>query len=102
MELYANPNRQDHIDNNECFRQIVSDYIWLEKLLYRPSPVKAPWHWQAVITGNHYDQMVNFWPHVLKGQRNGFTSVQGEDAIRAIIEEALDDAYEEHFDVIED
>ena len=100
MELYANPNRQDHIDNNECFRRIVNDYLWLK--LTQPSPVKAPWHWQAIIPGTHYDQMINFWPHVLKGQRDGFASVRGEEAIRAIIEAALEDATEERFDLIDE
>lgn len=102
MQLYANPNRQDHAENNETFLRVVNDFPHLKERLFQPSPVKAPWHWQAVIPGNHYDQMINFWPHVLKGQRDGFQSVQGEDAIRGIIVGAYEDAAEEQFDVIED
>ncbi len=101
MELYANPNRQDHHENNKTFRKVIDDYHWLQKYLFQPSPDKAPWHWQAVIPGNHYDQMVNFWPHVMKAQRDGFQSVQGEDAMRGVIEGAIADAEEEPCDVIE-
>ncbi len=99
MELYANPNRQDHLENNDTFRRAVSDYLWLK--LFQPSPVKAPWHWQAIIPGTHCDQLINFWPHTMKAQRDGFPSVQGEDAVREAIERALEDAHEERFDVIE-
>lgn len=101
MELYANPHRQDHLENNDTFRRVVKDYPWLEKYLKRPSPEKAPWHWQAVIPGNHYDQLINFWPHTMKAQRDGFHSVEGEAAMRGVIEGALADAQEEPFDVIE-
>ncbi len=99
MQLYANPYRQDHLENNDTFRRVVNDYLWLK--LFQPSPEKAPWHWQAIIEGDQ-PQLVNFWPHTMKAQRDGFPSVQGEEAMRAVIEGALADAQEEPFDVIED
>ena len=99
MQLYANPHRQDHLENNDTFRRVVKDYPWLH--LYQPSPEKAPWHWQAIIEGEQ-PQLINFWPHTMKAQRDGFQSVEGEAAMRGVIEGALADAEEEPFDVIED
>ncbi|MGB1215020.1 MAG: hypothetical protein ACPG4X_16755, partial [Pikeienuella sp.] len=58
-------------------------------------------HWQAVIKGEHYDQLLNFWPHSGKAQRDGYQSVEGSEAIRRVIEQAIVDATEEPFDVIE-
>lgn len=100
MQLYANPNRQDHLENNAVFIRVVNDYPQLS--LYQPSPEKAPWHWQCIIDLGREVQLINFWPHTLKGQRDGYKAVQGETALRGIIEQALIDAVgNESFDVIE-
>jgi len=87
MKLYANPNRLDHAENNAAFLRAVNRFPDLH--LYQPSPEKAPWHWQAVIEGSH---ILNFWPHLLKGQRDGLRAVEGEAAIIGIIEGAFEDA----------
>ena len=87
MQLYANPNRPDHAENNAAFLRAVNRFPDLS--LYQPSPEKAPWHWQAVIGGSH---ILNFWPHLLKGQRDGLRAVEGETAIIGIIEGAFEDA----------
>lgn len=99
MQLYANPNRPDHAENNAAFIRVVNDYPQLS--IFQPAPEKAPWHWQALIDLGREVQLINFWPHALKGQRDGYKAVQGEGALRAIIEQALIDAAEKPFDVIE-
>lgn len=100
MLLYANPDRQDHAENNAAFLRVVNDYPQLR--LFQPSPDKAPWHWQAVIDMGGYVQLLNFWPHQMKGQRDGYKAVQGERALRGIIEGAIEDALRPHVDLIEE
>ncbi len=100
MKLYANPHRPDHAANNAAFLRVVKDYPQVN--LFQPSPEKAPWHWQAVIDLGGYLQLVNFWPHTLKGQREGYRAVEGEAALRGIIEGALDDALRPAPELIED
>lgn len=100
MQLYANPNRPDHAENNAAFLRVVNAYPQLS--LFQPSPDKAPWHWQAVIDTGGEVQLINFWPHTMKGQRDGYKAVQGEHALRAIIEQAIIDADEPPLDLIED
>lgn len=99
MQLYANPDRPDHAANNAAFLRVVKQFPELS--LFQPSPDKAPWHWQAVIDKGNEPQILNFWPHTLKGQRDGYKAIQGADALRGIIEQAIIDATEEPFDVIE-
>ena len=101
MQLYANPNRPDHAENNAAFLRIVNRFPSGALALYQPSPEKAPWHWQAVIDGKD-PQLLNFWPHTLKGQRDGMKAVEGEVAIIGIIEGAIAGAAKESFDLIED
>jgi hypothetical protein len=100
MQLYANPNRPDHAENNAAFLRVVNDYPGLS--LFQPSPEKAPWHWQAVIDLGGDVQLINFWPHTLKGQRDGYKAIQGEAALRGIIEQAFIDAERPAEYVIED
>jgi hypothetical protein len=91
MQLYANPDRPDHAENNAAFLKIVKKFPHLH--LHQPSPEKAPWHWQAIISGNGgYRQTLNFWPHLMKGQRDGYKSVHGSSAIIGIIEGAFEDS----------
>lgn len=99
MQLYANPNRPDHAQNNAEFSKIIRQFPDLR--LYQPSPEKAPWHWQAVINGP-YPQLINFWPHILKAQRDGYKAVEGAEAIVGIIAGAAADALQEPFDLIEE
>lgn len=99
MQLYQNPDRPDHAENNAAFLRVVKDFPSLE--IIQPSPQKAPWHFQTIIAFGQYPIIINFWPHTLKAQRDGFKSVQGADAIRGVIEGALDDALEQPFDLIE-
>lgn len=67
---------------------------------FQPNPEKAPWHVQCVIKSDEgYDLTLNFWPHKLKGQYDG-KSVQGIEALRAIMAQAIDDSVSK-FDVIE-
>lgn len=100
MKLFANPAKPDHATNNARFAQIVKDYPQLAP--FQPAPEKAPWHWQAVIDLGGYVQIVNFWPHRMKAQRDGFKSVQGEQAVRGVIEGALEDACRPDPELFED
>jgi hypothetical protein len=100
MQLYANPDKPDHAANNARFLDIVKAYPQLS--LFQPSPDKAPWHWQAIIDMGCEPQILNFWPHTMKGQRDGYKAVQGEHAIRGIIEQAIIDAgQDDNFDLFE-
>lgn len=89
-------------DNCETFDRIARDYPSIR--FFQPSPHKAPWHVQAIIDMGEGEEpaVLNFWPHKLKGQRQPLTAVEGELAIRGIIDGAIEDAREEPFDVIED
>lgn len=98
MQLYANPNRLDHAENNAAFLRVVKRFPTLS--LFQPSPDRAPWHWQAVIDLGNDPQILNFWPHTLKGQRDGHKAVEGDREIFNIIRQAFIDATEEPFDVI--
>lgn len=99
MKLYANPHKPGHAVNNAAFERVVNEYPQLS--LFQPSPERAPWHWQGVVDLGRDVQIINFWPHLLKGQRDGMQAVQGELSLRGIIEGAIEDAQEEPFDVIE-
>lgn len=96
MQLYANHPEDEA--NNAAFLRVVNEFPFL--ILHQPSPEKAPWHVQTTIGGRN-PQLLNFWPHRLKGQRDGMKAVEGEHALRAIIEGAIADAHGEPFDVIE-
>ena len=90
MQLYANPRNPLHFKNNERFLSVIGEFPVVK--LFQPSPEKAPWHVQCVIDGGGYPQLINFWPHSMKGQRDGHKSVEGEAAIRGIIEQAIIDS----------
>ncbi len=92
FELYHDPANMRHLDNIEEFRKIAERFPWLE--FKQPSPKKAPWHVQAIISrGEGMDGIVlNFWPHTGKAQREHCASVQGIEAIRLMIAEAIDDS----------
>ncbi|MGB1266177.1 MAG: hypothetical protein ACPG6L_10665 [Nereida ignava] len=89
---------RDSYDAENCatFHQITEDYPNIR--FFQPAPEKAPWHVQAILTP---EIVLNFWPHKIKGQRQPMPAVEGEGALRAIIDEAILDATEPPFDVIE-
>lgn len=100
MELYFNPNRPDHVANIEMFRRLQRRFEWME--FFKPNPEKAPWHIQVKIdcaTGEPI--WLNFWPHTGKAQRDGCPSVAGEESIRLMISEAIEDSAED-LSVLED
>lgn len=92
MELYQNPDRPEHATNNAAFLRVVNEYPWMR--IFKPSPVQAPWHVQAIVDEGETPITLNFWPHKLTFQREGFKSVQGLAALRGIIEGAYEDATE--------
>ena len=83
MQLFANPYRQDHLDNCAAFRGLMARFPQIE--FFQPSPEKAPWHVQANICGT----VLNFWPHTAKAQREYCPSVVGWAAAEVLIEETL-------------
>jgi len=99
MNLYQNPHDPDHTANCAAFLRVVNAFPELS--FFQPSPDKAPWHWQAIVDLGRDPQLLNFWPHTGKAQREGFKSVEGEAAMRGIVEAAIADAQDEPFDVIE-
>lgn len=103
MELFANPAKPQHAMNNQIFLTIMQDYPGVK--FWQPNKEKAPWHVKAVAKADGYAQHLQFWPHLLQGQRNGMRTGYGEAFIRHIIEDAIKDSYrsaEEPFDVIEE
>lgn len=102
MQLYMNPNRQDHITNCAAFETFMRRFEWVK--FYQPNPEKAPWHVQCAIdSADGCPLYLNFWPHKLKGQYDG-KSVEGLEALRSIMAQAIDDSTEdtEVLDLIED
>lgn len=92
---------RDSYDAENCakFNELTQDYPDIR--FFQPSPQKAPWHVQAVLPALDEPIVLNFWPHKIKGQRQGCMAVEGIAAMRALIDEAITDAAEEPFDVIE-
>lgn len=93
---------RDQFSAENCadFDRITQDYP--EVRFFQPSPDKAPWHVQAVFDmGEEEPIVLNFWPHKMKGQRQPMHAVEGEAALHKIIAEAIADAEEEPFCVIE-
>jgi hypothetical protein len=84
------------------FDDIIAAYPSIT--FFQPSPNKAPWHVQAILDVEGEEPIVlNFWPHKMKAQRQPCMSVEGIDAIHAVIQEALEDqASPDVFDLIED
>lgn len=94
-------NHPDHGINNQNFATAIVPY---NLDLFRPSPEKAPWHLQTKIDFGHYPIVLNFWPHKMKAQREGFKAVEGINAVCAMIETAINEALNDigqDFDLIE-
>jgi hypothetical protein len=91
---------RDEVDEENCqaFEGIVFDHPDIH--FFQPSPIKAPWHVQAILPGAE-PIVLNFWPHKMKGQRQPFPAIEGVAKVRSIIAQAIQDAKEEPFDVIE-
>lgn len=71
-----------------AFRAVEAEFPHLK--FFHPSPERAPWHVQCVVTdADGYQRTLNFWPHVQKAQAEGERSVQGEDAMIAMVERVL-------------
>lgn len=73
-----------HKDNVEQFEKLVAANP--KVLFFQPSPILAPWHVQTVIN----DVVLNFWPHLLKGQRDGCRAKTGMKALQQLIDEAIE------------
>lgn len=98
MQLYY----RDSYDAENCadFEAVMCDYPHVR--FFQPSPSKAPWHVQAIFdTLDGEPTVLNFWPHKAKGQRQPLPAVEGFAALRTLIDEAIADATDEPFDVIE-
>lgn len=108
MQLYANPNRPEQVNNCAAFEAFMARFPWVT--FYQPNAEKAPWHVQAQITTEiGYKLILNFWPHKLKGQYFADDGVsggtyEGIDGLRAMMAQAIDDSQdkETEYDVIED
>ena len=72
-------------ENTLAFRKIMA--IFPQVAFFWPQYYLAPWHVQAEINGEKY----NFWPHVMKANKDGTLSVEGAFRVRLLIEEALKD-----------
>ena len=90
MQFYAHPGKPEHQKNIDIFKQIVRAAPGLN--LYFPNFKSAPWHVQAKMVSVDNEAIVlNFWPHVLKANREGEHAVTGYEAIMNLIDEAFYD-----------
>ncbi len=80
----------DEVDMCDTFAWVISHYED-EIRFFQPSPIKAPWHVQAVLG----EIELNFWPHKMKGQRRPLPAVEGAQALFALLQEALHDYHNE-------
>jgi hypothetical protein len=99
MIFYQNPQVAEQAQNISAFTEIMAEFPNIS--LFFPNEGKAPWHVQAVIDCGQYPITLNFWPHVLKAQREGERSVQGIAEITKIIEDAIADALADDINLIE-
>jgi len=93
---------RDDFERGNCqkFDAVIEYYPDIR--FFQPSPDKAPWHVQAILPIEDAETIIlNFWPHKAKSQRKPMCAVEGFAAMRALINEAIADAGEEPFDVIE-
>lgn len=82
---------RDAYENELCaeFDDLIRTYPDIH--FFQPSPDKAPWHVQAAIDTGGDNIVLNFWPHKMKGNRDGSHSVEGGLALRALIDAAIAD-----------
>lgn len=103
QSYYANHRKPFHAANVEMFKAIEAEF---PLGFFFPNEAVAPWHVQASLTSVHgYSILLNFWPCAGKAQRDGERAVSGEDDIRKMIREAIDDASNPDgfsFDLIEE
>lgn len=75
----------------EAFDDMIKDFPDIH--FFQPSPDKAPWHVQAIFDMGVAEEpiVLNFWPHKTKGQRQPMPAVEGGNAIRMLIVEAIEE-----------
>jgi hypothetical protein len=105
--LYCDAHDAEEVANCGDFLDVVDMFPQVK--FYQPSPVKAPWHWQAKWPcADGVDAVLNFWPHKGKVQRfSGGKPEVGKqahiNAIREAIEHVATIALErDDFSLIED
>ena len=80
---------EEHLRNNECFRQICRRYPWIE--VTQPNPWKSPWHWVMTIKGEGpYAENIDVWPHKAKAYSRNGGKAEGWDSIRGLITDAIE------------
>jgi len=90
LEQIYYDRESDYQRNNALdFVKVTEMRQWLE--FYQPSPSKAPWHWQTVVTSSTgYEVFLNFWPHTGKCQMDGEGSRVGLKNALLLITRAMD------------
>lgn len=79
MKLYARPNDFNQRRKVQLFRDLMD--LNNDIRFFQPDPECAPWHVKAPVGS----VMMNFWPHLLKGNIEGQKSVTGFHELRALI-----------------
>ena len=80
MKLYwKHPHEEENVEVFKRFMRANDDVTF-----YKPAPMTAPWHVQAKVNG----VLINFWPHRMKGQRDGDKSRTGYSAMQRLIDDA--------------
>jgi hypothetical protein len=81
-EYWFNPDNSTQRDNADAFARFAATRIEIE--FYWPNRVASPWHVQCRLN----DVVLNFWPHLLKGQWPGEKALNGVKAMHKLIDRA--------------
>ena len=68
-----------HAANARQFERLMAMNNDVE--FWQPRPLEAPWHVQAQVNGT----IMNFWPHLLKGNIGGEAAVVGYRKLQSLI-----------------
>lgn len=69
--------------NVDLFKRLMAEFP--EVKFFQPDFVQQPWHIQTCINGTFY----NFWPHKMKGCRDGSRAVEGYGALQKLLLDAM-------------
>lgn len=85
--LYFKPHQEAAVDD---FINFMEDNPHVR--FYFPNEAASPWHVIGEVKGEHYDELVHFYPHKWKAYAEGHGTKQGPTAYYEALEQAQKDA----------